>query len=243
MVTLYVRTCQTASESTAMEEANENTAKIRVLLADDHHLVRQGLRSLLQSEDFIEIAGEAANGQELVRLTRETQPDVVVTDVEMPIMNGIEAAREIHKANPEVQIIALSMHNDEFSVEIMLRYGARGYILKSDAYEELIAAIRRVSAGGIYLGKGIVPPSMPEPKVGTTTLKKADYQQLTEREREVLRLVAEGKSTKEIASELKISVKTADTHRQNIMNKLSLRTVAELTKFAIREGVSLLDQR
>jgi len=214
---------------------------IRILLADDHKITRQGLRSLLDKEFDMEVVAEAEQGRTAVRLVRELSPQVVIMDVTMPDLNGVEAARQIVSEFPDVKIIALSMHSDSLFVTEMLRSGALGYLLKDCAFEELARAIRTVVAGKTYLS-----PSISGVVVNDYLhrLSKADFsgsEVLTDREREVLQLLAEGKSTKQIALKLHISVKTVETHRRQIMNKLDIYTVAELTKYAIRKGLTSLE--
>ncbi len=214
---------------------------IRILLADDHKITRQGLRALLGKQEDMEVVAEAEEGRMAVRLVRELLPDVVIMDVSMPDLNGMEAARQIVGKFPDVKIIALSMHSDSLFVTEMLRSGASGYLLKDCAFEELARAIRAVVAGKAYLSpsiSGIVVDDY------VHRLSKADFstsELLTDREREVLQLIAEGESTKQIALKLHISVKTVETHRRQIMNKLDIHTVAELTKYAIRKGLTSLE--
>ena len=214
---------------------------IRILLADDHKITRQGLRSLLDKEFDMEVVAEAEQGRTAVRLVRELSPQVVIMDVTMPDLNGVEAARQIVSEFPDVKIIALSMHSDSLFVTEMLRSGASGYLLKDCAFEELARAIRTVVAGRTYLSPcifGVVVNDY------LHRLSKADFsgsEVLTDREREVLQLLAEGKSTKQIALKLHISVKTVETHRRQMMDKLDIHTVAELTKYAIRKGLTSLE--
>ena len=214
---------------------------IRILLADDHKITRQGLRSLLDKQSDMEVVAEAEEGRTAVRLVRELLPDVVIMDVSMPDLNGMEAARQITREFDDVRIVALSMHSDSLFVTEMLKSGALGYLLKDCAFEELALAIRAVVAGKTYLSpsiSGVVVDNY------LHRLSKADFstlEVLTSREREVLQLLAEGKSTKQIALKLHISVKTVETHRRQIMNKLDIHTVAELTKYAIRKGLTSLE--
>ena len=214
---------------------------IRILLADDHKITRQGLRSLLDKEFDMEVVAEAEQGRTAVRLVRELSPQVVIMDVTMPDLNGVEAARQIVSEFPDVKIIALSMHSDSLFVTEMLRSGASGYLLKDCAFEELARAIRTVVAGKTYLSPSISGVVVDD---YLHRLSKADFsgsEVLTDREREVLQLLAEGKSTKQIALKLHISVKTVETHRRQIMDKLDIHTVAELTKYAIRKGLTSLE--
>ncbi len=214
---------------------------IRILLADDHKITRQGLRSLLDKQSDMEVVAEAEEGRTAVRLVRELLPDVVIMDVSMPDLNGMEAARQITREFGDVKIVALSMHSDSLFVTEMLKSGASGYLLKDCAFEELALAIRTVVAGKTYLSPSISSVVVDD---YLHRLSKADFSGLdllTGREREVLQLLAEGKSTKQIALKLHISVKTVETHRRQIMNKLDIHTVAELTKYAIRKGLTSLD--
>ncbi|MEM7200907.1 MAG: response regulator transcription factor [Planctomycetota bacterium] len=217
---------------------------IRILLADDHQIVREGLSSLLTKEGHGEIVGEAADGRTAVKLARQLQPDLVVIDVAMPELNGIEATQQILRDHPATRVIVLSMHADATYVGRALKAGAAAYLLKDCAFEELAEALSRVHSGGIYLSPGItgvVVDDYVRKLDGTSQPGESAAAKLTPKEREVLQLVAEGHSTKQIAQALHVSVKTIETHRQNIMNKLELRSIAELTKFAIREGLTSLD--
>ena len=215
--------------------------KQRILIADDHRIVREGLRALIEKEDDLEIAGMAANGRQAMQMARKLRPNVVLMDIAMPDLNGVDATSQIVHELPGVKVIALSMHSEKQLVDGMLRAGASGYLLKESAFEELIKAVRIVCTGKKYLS----------PEVTDIVLKdylnppgESDYPQtpgLTVREREGLQLIVEGCTTKEIASRLNISVKTVESHRSNIMNKLDLHSVAELTKYAIRHGITSLD--
>jgi len=205
---------------------------IRALLADDHVLVRQGVRALLERED-VQVVGEAGDGREAVRLVQSLQPDVAILDVGMPILNGIDAAREIARTAPRVRTILLTMHAHEPYVVAALRAGARGYLLKSSVASALVEALRTVLAGQVYLGpdvSSIVVDALLDGAEGETD-------PLTPRERQVLQLVAEGKSTKEVAALLGTSVKTADSHRTRLMRKLDIHDVATLVRYAIRSGI------
>jgi len=211
----------------------------RVLLADDHKILRQGLRTLLEQEKDIQVVGEADNGRSSVKLTSELAPDVVIMDVAMPDLNGIDATRRINEADPRTRVLALSMHSDGRYVRGMLQAGARGYILKDCAAEELTHAIRTVMAGRVYVSPGVTGTIVND---YVRQLAAADGPPtLTHREREVLQLLAEGGSTANIAAGLHLSVKTIETHRKRIMDKLDLRSIAELTKYAIREGITTVD--
>ena len=215
---------------------------IEVLIADDHTMFREGMCSLLQKELNIKVVGEANNGREAVKLTLELKPDIVVMDITMPDLNGMEATRKIKKVIPQIKVICLSMHSDRRYVVDMFRAGASGYLIKSCAYKELTDAINIVAANQTYISPQIahivVDESISRQK---TTKKKAIKSTLTPREREILQLIAEGKNTKYIAHHLHRSTKTVETHRRNIMRKLKVKSVAELTKYAINEGIISLD--
>ena len=214
---------------------------IRILLADDHKITREGLRSLLDKQQDMEVVGEAEDGRTAVTLVRELVPSVVIMDVSMPDLNGVEAARQIVGQSPDVKIIALSMHSDTLFVTEMLKSGASGYLLKDCAFEELALAIRAVVAGKTYLSPSVSGIMVDDYLHRLSKADFSDSEVLTDREREVLQLLAEGKSTKQIALKLHISVKTVETHRRQIMNKLDIHTVAELTKYAIRKGLTSLE--
>jgi DNA-binding NarL/FixJ family response regulator len=207
--------------------------KIRIVLADDHSVVRQGFRRILEAQSDMEIVGEASNGREALEQAALLTPDVVVMDVAMPELNGIEATRRMKEATPHSRVLALSMHKDSVYVREILRAGARGYLLKDAVDEDLIAAVRAVSRGEGYQS----------PRGAGAVL--TDYRQhvsdpidlLTTREREVLQLIAEGKTNKEIATLLNLSVYTVDAHRGRIMEKLNLHSTGELVRFAIRKGL------
>lgn len=213
----------------------------RVLLADDHRIIREGLRSLLQKQSDMEVVDEAQDGITAVRLTEKLHPDIVIMDIGMPDLNGIEAARQIVNRVKGVKVIALSMHSDKRFVLEMLKAGASGYLLKDCAFEELVDAIRAVNTGQIYLSNrvtGVVVDEFLHNRPGSGA---SAYNLLSPREREVLQLLAEGNTTKNIAAFLNVSTKTIETHRQQIMEKLNLHSVAELTKYAVKEGLTSLD--
>lgn len=215
--------------------------RIRVVIADDHQMLREGLKSLIDAEDDIEIVGEADNGNAAVEMAEKTAPHVVVMDVAMADLNGIEATRSLQSRNASIRVIGLSAHPNRTYVAEMLKAGAWGYVLKKRAYEELVYAVREVMKGNKYLSpdvtSGVVDAHMDPEQRGEPA-----FAALTNREREVLQLLAEGKTTRGIAEALCISVKTIETHRRNIMEKLNLHSIAELTKYAVREGVSPLDE-
>lgn len=215
---------------------------IRVVLADDHNILRAGLISLLKSSDKIEVIGEADNGRDTVALARKLEPDIIVMDVAMPDMNGVDATRKIAQLAPDVSVLALSGHSDGVYVKGMLEAGAKGYLLKDAAAEELVTALLTVAKGKIY-----VSPSVTDTLVGDYLQRVSgnvgpDGQALSPREREVLQLVAEGKSSSQIATTLHLSDRTVESHRKRIMDKLELRSIAELTKYAIRNGLTSIDK-
>lgn len=214
---------------------------VRVLLADDHGMIRQGLRSLLEKHPDMKVIAEAEDGRETLQLVRELRPDVVIMDITMPNLNGVAATQQIIREFPKIKVIALSIHSNRRFVADMLKAGASGYILKECLFDELAEAIQTVSAGGTYLSRritGLVVDDYVE-RLGTSV--ESPLAILTAREREVLQLVAEGKSTKQIALELHVSPKTVEANRRQIMEKLNIHSVAELTKYAIREGLTSLE--
>jgi DNA-binding NarL/FixJ family response regulator len=204
----------------------------RILLADDHAIVRDGLKSVLVREGF-EIAAEASDGREAVELTRKLRPDAVVMDVSMPSLNGIDAAREIHGACPQTKTILLTVHKQSQFILEALRAGVKGYVLKAQASGDLVHAIRAALQGGTYLSPGISDSVVQ----AALTKEKAERDPLTQREREVLQLIAEGKTNKEISTTLAMSVKTVESHRRNLMLKLDIHETASLVRHAIRIGL------
>ena len=222
-----------------------STENISIIIADDHRLLREGLRCLLEKQPGLKPVADAADGRNTVKMVQKFKPAVVVMDVSMPDMNGIEATRQIKKDSPEVKIIGLSMHADKHFVTEMLKAGASGYLLKHCAFEELGIAIRTVAENRIYLSPeitGIVLEDYMQAVHNGNKKANGNGTALSGREREVLQLVAEGKSTKDIAALLNLSVKTIETHRQNIMEKLHLFSIAELTKYAIAAGLTELQR-
>lgn len=214
---------------------------IQIIVADDHKVMREGLRSLLEKQGDFEVVAEAEDGRTAVRLAGELEPDIIIMDVAMPDLNGIEATRQIINDSPDMKVVALSMYPDKRFVAEMLKAGASGYLLKNCAFKELVNAIRIVTDNQIYLSPRIAGVVVGD-YVGQLSKKGSSaFSALTDREREVLQLLAEGKSTKQIASRLNLSTKTIDSHRQQIMKKLSIRSVAELTKYAVREGLTSLE--
>jgi DNA-binding NarL/FixJ family response regulator len=214
---------------------------IKIVLADDHQIVRHGLRSLLSAEPDMEVVGEADNGRSVVRLAQEKSPQIVIMDISMPDLNGIEATRQIIGEVPGIKIIALSMHSDSLFVLNMFKAGASGYLLKDCALEELVKAVRTVLSRKVYLSPGISDIVIKDFVIGWSPADSSAYSILTTREREVLQLMAEGRSTNQIAESLCVSVKTVEAHRKQLMNKLDIHSVAELTKYAIRQGLTSLE--
>jgi DNA-binding NarL/FixJ family response regulator len=215
------------------------TSETTILIADDHGMVRSGLHALLQREPGFVVVGEAADGRDALRLIDELTPAVVVMDLSMPNLNGIEATRQAVAREPGLKVIALSANSDETTTVEILRAGAMGYVLKDAAFEELVTAIRTVLKGEIYLSPPVASVVGDYLKGGGPATDSA-FSALSAREREVLQLIAEGKATKEVASLLNVSLKTAETHRRNLMMKLRVDSVAELTKYAIRQGITTL---
>ena len=223
---------------TMTETIKTATGVVRILLADDHTVMRAGLRLLLERHENFEVVGEAADGREAVEIATEQKPDVVVMDVAMPHLNGVEAARQILTRNPDIAIVMLSMHSDESYVLRSLKAGARGYLLKDSAEADLIAAIQAIIEGRSFFSPG-VRALLKEDYIYRLQKFGADdtYELLTAREREVLQLVAEGRSNKEVASLLGLSLYTVETHRTHILQKLNLHSVPELILYAVRKGI------
>jgi len=207
--------------------------KIRILLVDDHAVVRQGFKMILAAQSDMEIVGEAGNGREAVELAGALQPDVIVMDVAMPELNGIEATRRLGDSAPRTRVLALSMHKDSVYVREILRAGARGYLLKDSLAGDLVAAVRAVARGEGYLSPGVSDAVLNDYRRHVTD----PIDLLTSREREVLQMIAEGKTNKDIANVLNLSVYTVDAHRGRIMEKLNLHSVNELVRFAVRNGL------
>jgi DNA-binding NarL/FixJ family response regulator len=210
----------------------------KILIVDDHGIARDGLRALFDNHATFQVAGEASNGREAVKMTRDLCPDVVLMDVLMPELNGIEATRQILASQPEVMVIAITIQTGAEVANQMVEAGARGYLPKNGDSEELMLAISKVLDGELYLspringGKEEEAPNKPD---------SSAFRVLTSREREVVQLLAEGKTTKEIATHLNMGVKTVETHRFRVLNKLGVNSMAELTKYAVREGLTSLD--
>jgi DNA-binding NarL/FixJ family response regulator len=214
---------------------------VGVLLVDDHAIIREGLRSLLEKQPDMEVLADTDEGRKAVELVREMSPDVVIMDVTMAGLNGIEATRLITAEFPEVKVIALSIHSQRRFIADMLSAGAAGYILKECLFDELVQAIQAVAVGGRYLSPRIADVVVEDYVKRLSTTADSPLAALTGRERVVLQLVAEGKSTKEIAVELHVSTKTIEANRRQIMEKLDVHSVAELTKCAVREGLTTLE--
>ncbi len=206
---------------------------IKILLADDHALVRQGFKMILGAQSDMQIVGEAGNGREAVELAEKLQPDLVVMDVTMPELNGIEATRRLATVAPRARVLALSMHKDAVYVREILRAGARGYLLKDSVDADLLAAVRSVAKGEGYLSPGVSDAVLTDYRKHVTD----PLDLLTTREREVLQMIAEGKTNKEIATLLNLSVYTVEAHRGRIMEKLNLHSTGELVRFALRSGL------
>lgn len=214
---------------------------IKIILADDHKILREGLKALIVKEPGLEVVAEAENGEKAVRLADKFSPDVIIMDISMPDLNGIEATSQILANNPDIKVIALSIHSDKRYVSNMLKAGAKGYLLKGCAFEELLKAVQTVQSCRIYLSPSIDEIVVNDYIQKIKTPQASLLPELTSREREVIQLIAEGHRTKQIASHLNLSVKTIETHRSQAMDKLNLHSVAELTKFAIREGLTSID--
>jgi DNA-binding NarL/FixJ family response regulator len=213
--------------------------KIRVLLADDHTVVRQGLRALLTAEEDIEIVGEAENGRQALQLVKRFLPDVVVMDIAMPVLNGVEATRQITRYVPSVKVLVLSTYSNDEYVEQLTEAGAAGYLVKQTAANDLLKAIREAFKGNAFFSPAIARRLRDQCRqtyvTGQPIKRRSDY--LTTREAEVLQLIAEGRANKQIAAELCISIKTVEKHRQQVMNKLGIHDVAGLTRHAISKGI------
>ncbi|MGQ9920073.1 MAG: response regulator [Desulfobacca sp.] len=214
---------------------------ITILIADDHQIVREGLIALLSKHPQMQVVGEAADGRQAVQLAAALRPQVVVIDIGMPALNGIEATRQIVVEVPGTKVIALSMHSDKRFVKGMLKAGASGYLLKYCASEELVTAVRMVMANRVYLSHDITGIVVEDYVQKLTDSDASAFQTLTPREREVLQLLAEGHSTRQIAATLHVSVKTIEVHRKQLMDKLGLASLADLVKYAIREGLTSIE--
>ena len=213
---------------------------IKILLADDHRLMREGLRSLLEEQPDFTVVGEADNGKTAVQLAANLMPDIIIMDISMPGLNGIDATQQILSICAKSKVIALSMHTERRTVLEMINAGATGYLLKDCAFEEVVQAVRTVASNSTYLSPKIAEIVIKDYVHRIPKDELSSLSSLTTREREVLQLLSEGKKTKEIADMLRVSVKTAESYRQHIMEKLNIHSIAELTKYAIREGITSL---
>lgn len=214
---------------------------ITILLADDHRIFRDGLRPLLTAEDDLAVVAEADNGLDALQLARDIAPDVAVLDISMPGLNGIEVARRLSEELPAVKTIILSMHSDRRFVLAALRAGARGYLLKDTGFEELLTAVRNVYSGQIHLCAAVSEQVVRDYISVARDDEGCAFGLLSAREREVLQMLSEGLATKEVANRLNLSAKTVESHRKSVMDKLEIHSIAELTRYAIREGLTPLD--
>lgn len=214
---------------------------IRVLIADDHGIVREGLRSLIGRQPDMEIVGEAEDGRKALELVRELEPDIVVMDISMPNLNGVDATRQIIREHPKVKVIALSMHSSSMFVADMIKAGASGYMLKDCLFDELADAIRTVNNGGAYLSPDVVSLVVGDYMNRLSGAGGLPLESLTDREREVLQLIGEGKNTKQIAQILHVSTKAIEANRRKIMEKLNSNSIADLVRWAILGGLTSLD--
>lgn len=211
--------------------------QVKILLADDHQMIREGFRNLLDNEPELEVIAEAATGREVLELVEKSELDVVLMDIMMPELNGIDTTRRIQEISPDIKVIGLSIYSDYNYIRQMFKVGASGYILKNASFQELVEAIRTVMKNQIYLSHQLAANFFGEYSGKSTSNTPSAYELLTNREREVLQMLAEGKSTKQIAGILEIGVKTVETHRWRMMKKLEMDNVADLTKYAIRQGL------
>jgi len=212
-----------------------------ILVADDHGVMREGLKVLIDNQPGMKVVSEAEDGRRVVELAKQLSPDMIVMDIAMPNLNGVEATRLILEENPNIRIIALSVHSDKHFVTEMLKAGASGYVLKSCLFDEVLRAIQTVAGGDYYLSPKITDVVVDDYKYYMATLNKSSEIRLTTRERQVIQLLTEGKSTKQIALSLHVSPKTVDANRREVMNKLGIFSVAELTKYAIKEGLTSVE--
>lgn len=210
--------------------------KIRILLVDDHQLILDGLRSLLEEREQILIAGEAKNGRDALHLLKLLEPDLLLMDIDMPVMNGIDALKEIRKIAPATKVIILSMHEEAGMIRNLMALGANGYLLKSSSQEELLGAIHSVAKGLPYFSQGVTL-SLLNTQPGKATVPNLQAEALTDRENEILKLISDGFSNKEIGAKLFISHRTVDTHRTNLMKKLNVSNIAGLISYAIKKGL------
>jgi DNA-binding NarL/FixJ family response regulator len=214
---------------------------VRIILADDHRIMREGLAALVEKQSDMKVIGQASDGRQAVQLARDLQPDVIIMDASMPVLNGIEATCRIAAELPDIRVLCLSFQSNKRLVLAVLEAGASGYLLKDCAAEELITAIRTVMNNQTYLSPAVAGTVVDGYKARRPDAKNSAFTQLTEREREIVQLLAEGMSTKEIAAQLHLSVKTVGTHREHLQAKLHMHNLAELTKYALREGLTSVD--
>ncbi len=238
--TLSNKYAKQSIQSTFSHYCHGNYKMIKVILADDHNITRSGLKALLEKEENIEVVAEAENGRQAVKLAMDVKPDIIVMDISMPDLNGMEATRQVLSNLPEIKIIALSMHSHRRYISGMLKAGATGYLLKSCAFEELTNAISTVVDGKAYLSPSIADTVVKD-YINPSSSPSSKLADLSAREREVLQLIAEGLPTKETADRLFVSESTINTHRRQIMEKLNIHSIAQLTKFAIQEGLTFLE--
>ena len=214
--------------------------KVRIVIAEDHTILREGLRSLLSSDPSFEIVGEAEDGREAIKCVEKFRPDLILTDLSMPRMNGMEAIKEIKRQSPKTKVLVLTVHKAEEYILATFRAGANGYLLKDSTHAELVMAVKKVLSGKQYISPEISEKVIEGYLEGKKTLKsQTSWETLTQREREILKLIAEGYKNKEIAEDLCISVKTVEKHRANLMEKLDLHSIQALTAFAIEKGLVL----
>jgi two-component system, NarL family, response regulator NreC len=221
-----------------VQNSPDGSARVRVVIADDHQILRDGIRLLLETSGAYEVVGEAADGREAVRIVEELRPEVVIMDFSMPELNGLDATRLVLEKHPEALVVCLSMHRGEREVVDIFSAGARGYVLKTGAFDELLQALQAVLSGNHYVSPGVAQVVVQRALDVAARPQHKGRAALTGREREVVQLIAEGMTTKEIASRLLISVKTIESHRKVIMDKLGIRSIAGLTKWALREGLT-----
>ncbi len=217
------------------------TKPVSIMIVDDHNIIRHGLKQSLSQEKDMTVVGEADSGRRAIELVPECKPDVIIMDVTMPDLNGVEATRQILKIYPDIKIIALSMHSEKQFVLSMIKSGARGYLLKTNFFKELLKAVRTVVAGDIFLSSGIIEHVVKEAISPHDEKELSGFNLLSSREREILQLIAEGQANAYISEHLYISKKTVASHRLNIMKKLKLDNIPALTKFAIKQGITSLD--
>ncbi len=213
---------------------------VRILLADDHQILMEGLKELIEEQKGMQVIAEAPDGPTALELVQKHKPDIAIIDILMPGINGIEVARKISREWPDIKILCLSMYTDRRFVLEMFRAGASGYVAKESAFDELMSAIRAIMCGRIYISPRVAECVIESIRKGGKPCEESAYTKLTDREREILKQIAEGMSTKEIASALHISLKTVETHRKQIMEKTGMNSIAELTKYAIQEGITSL---